>query len=341
LRGFYGLTLNGREVQTTNWWWFWHTSALSVGWTFEEAGVEAGALFVCDVPAGDVSISVTDESAEANVIGDSGATSLDVMVCLSWDFRKLIEKVSRVLGRELDPAELEMMVVGTTWRERTNPVQGGSLEELGLYPGVKIHLERRRRWRNEAAAMKPAIYLYPEQATDVRVKLDFACDFSCVYPGFDDPQNQTWFVRSGPDGKIRLRDGRVVPYLFWEGATAGEGLAGEWESREGFLVERDEAEEFLEGALGKLGLVGDELFGFVVFWAPRLRANEVSFVRFQTDAYVERHPMEITPLPDVQLRVFMLVQRGERSWRVTPQELWAPERRGFTLVEWGGALFDE
>jgi hypothetical protein len=75
-------------------------------------------------------------------------------------------------------------------------------------------------------------------------------------------------------------------------------------------VKREGAEAFLEKALTQLGLVGNEIFAFVVFWAPIVRQRDVSFVHFLTDEYASTHPLKVEPMPDVQIRVFVIVLPG-------------------------------
>jgi hypothetical protein len=47
-------------------------------------------------------------------------------------------------------------------------------------------------------------------------------------------------------------------------------------------------------------------------------------------------PMNITPAPGTVIRVYMLFKALDERISVTPQSFSAPERSGFTVVEWGG-----
>ena len=57
---------------------------------------------------------------------------------------------------------------------------------------------------------------------------------------------------------------------------------------------------------------------------------------FQTDRYTDAAKLEIDPAPDTLIRVFMAWQASETALELPEQELTAPERTGFTAVEWGG-----
>jgi hypothetical protein len=306
---FYELTINDAPVPETM--------------TFAE--VPRGVPIICDVPEGDVSIAVWAGQM----------APVDLLVSLDWDAPRLNLKLVRKAGyvEAIEDAQLQLH----EGREYPRTLERSwdrprSLDCLGVYPGARLSFEEPPR------EVKPAIYLYPEATTKVRVELSFTCEFTCVYPGFDDTKAQAWDVTAQPTGRITLKNGRTVPYLFWEGYRPLPN--SEWDSRSGFLVKGKDAEPFLEASLRQLGLNDDELFEFVVYWAPLLSRQELSFVRFLTDVYAEHHPIVVEPSPTTQIRVFMLVQPGspEMAADVTPQTLRAPAREGFTLVEWGGAM---
>ena len=47
--------------------------------------------------------------------------------------------------------------------------------------------------------------------------------------------------------------------------------------------------------------------------------------------------LEISPVPDTLIRVFMTFKPLDQPVDIEPQTLTAPERTGFTVVEWGGS----
>ena len=57
---------------------------------------------------------------------------------------------------------------------------------------------------------KPVIYLYPEEETQVTVKLDYAGELTCTYPAYDDG----WTVTAQPDGTLTDAAGQTYSYLF-------------------------------------------------------------------------------------------------------------------------------
>jgi len=175
---------------------------------------------------------------------------------------------------------------------------------------------------------KPVIYLYPEEETEVSVKLDYSGKFTSTYPEY----NGGWKVTAMPDGTLFDENGREYYCLFWEGVSKAE-----YDFSKGFCVPGDETMEFLEEALPKLGLSPKEANEFIIYWLPRMQGNEYNLISFQTDAYTSSAKLEIKPEPDTLIRVFMAWKPLDEFVEIEPQELSAPERKGFAAVEWGGA----
>ena len=104
----------------------------------------------------------------------------------------------------------------------------------------------------------------------------------------------------------------------------------------GFCVKGEDTAEFLEKALERLGLTRKEANEFIVFWLPRMQENEYNIISFQTKAYTDAAKLLVSPAPDTVIRVFMTYAPSEKYVEIEEQELSAPERKGFTVVEWGG-----
>ena len=175
---------------------------------------------------------------------------------------------------------------------------------------------------------KPVIYLYPEEETAVSVKLALSGKITCAYPAY----NGGWQVTAAPNGTLTGADGVEYNYLYWEGTSAAE-----YDFSTGFCVAGGDTAAFLEGTLAELGLSRREANEFIVYWLPRMEQNEYNLISFQGEAYTENAKLDITPAPDTVIRVFMAWKPLDEAVEVLPQSLSAPERRGFTAVEWGGA----
>ncbi|MDR3280220.1 MAG: hypothetical protein LBT23_06890 [Synergistaceae bacterium] len=68
-----------------------------------------------------------------------------------------------------------------------------------------------------------------------------------------------------------------------------------------------------------------------------MEKNRYNLVSFQKEAYTDNAALYITPALDSVLRVFMAFKPLSRPISVPPQELVPFERKGFTVIEWGGS----
>ena len=183
-------------------------------------------------------------------------------------------------------------------------------------------------WEPEpGVAYKPVIYLYPEEETDVSVKLFLDGKLTCTYPAY----NNGWQVTAAPNGTLTDTKGQTYNYLYWEGETNAQ-----WDMTEGFCIKGEDTAVFLEEALTKLGLNRKEANEFIVYWLPLMEQNPYNIISFQTDIYTDAAKLEVTPAPDTVIRVFMTFKASDYMIRLLPQKLTAPERSGFTVIEWGG-----
>ena len=174
---------------------------------------------------------------------------------------------------------------------------------------------------------KPVIYLYPTQKTDVFVNLSLDGKVTCTYPKI----NEGWHVIAEPDGTLTDKNGRTYGYLFWEGDTKVH-----MDLSEGFCVAGKDTEAFLLDKLSYLGLNDKEINDFIVFWLPRMQDNPYNVIAFQKDNYLGAAKLDVAPQPDTVIRVFMAWKRFDNFVTINPQKLERVQRKGFSIVEWGG-----
>ena len=178
-------------------------------------------------------------------------------------------------------------------------------------------------------SFKPVIYLYPEDEEEVTVKLGKKENLTCTYPKYKDG----WKVLAKPSGDlIELETGKELYSLYWEGKNNVKH-----DLTEGFIVEGENAASFLEEKLDILGLNSKEKQEFIIYWLPELEANKLNYIRFETKEQIDEDmPLEITPVPDTIIRIMMVVKKINKPLDVKEQVLTSVERKGFTVVEWGG-----
>lgn len=177
------------------------------------------------------------------------------------------------------------------------------------------------------AAYKPVIYLYPKVETKVSVDLELNGKLTCTYPLY----NNGWIVTASPDGTLTDANGQSYNYLYWEGETFAQ-----YDLSKGFCVKGEDTATFLEDALSRLGLTRREANEFIVYWLPLMEQNPYNIISFQTDVYTDNAKLTVNPAPDTIIRVFMAWRSADEYTELEKQELSAPERNGFTVVEWGG-----
>ena len=202
-----------------------------------------------------------------------------------------------------------------------------------------------KKGNHEVLDEKPVVYVYPEEEQGLTMTIDVKGTLDMVYPA---PERQvqteegtraSWTISAAPDGTLTDASGRSYPYVFWEGPVRQDT------PERGFIVAREDAVPFLEEKLGQLGLSDKEAADFITYWAPRIRANEYTFVSFDASSYAQQvtysfadeagAPVE----PDTFIRVFMTIRAADANEEVTPQVFGpTPTRSGFTAVEWGGAV---
>lgn len=181
----------------------------------------------------------------------------------------------------------------------------------------------------EAKTEKPVIYLYPTEEQVVEVKMEYKGEFTCTYPEYEDG----WQVIAKPDGNlINCKDNREYSYLYWEGNSKIN-----WDFSKGFVVKSEDTREFLQEKLEYMGLTPREYNEFIVYWLPILEDNKFNLIHFAGEEYDEYARLQITPKPDSILRVMMVYKPLDYPIDIEEQQLQKFERKGFTVVEWGGS----
>ena len=240
---------------------------------------------------------------------------------LKWEWQST---VSPCISVQFSSADLEKL--GADVGSYVEVTYRGRFPEDGVISPVSVKLVKHLT-DDEAVADKPVIYLYPEQEMEVSVKMDYNGRLTCTYPVYGDG----WTVTAKPDGTLTDDRGQTYNYLYWEGVTNAR-----YDLSRGFCVRGEDTAAFLEETLAKLGLNRREANEFIVYWLPLMEQNPYNVISFQTDGYTEAARLDIDPAPDTLIRVFMAWQASESFVDLPQQPLTAPERQGFTVVEWGG-----
>lgn len=175
---------------------------------------------------------------------------------------------------------------------------------------------------------KPIIYLYPEKEEKVSVRVSKKEILTSTYPKYNDG----WNVTAYPDGTLEDGNGRKYYALYWEGLYKVN-----IDKTKGFCVKGEDTIEFLEEKLSMLGLNEREAQEFIVYWLPQLEKNKYNYIYFkQTEEVNDVMGLDIIPTPDTVIRILMVFEPLNKEIEIEEQEIVTPERKGFTVVEWGG-----
>lgn len=181
---------------------------------------------------------------------------------------------------------------------------------------------------------KPVIYLYPEEVSDIYVKLQYDGEIIASYPDYD-KLISGWQVNALPDGSlINKNDQKEYSYIFWEG-VGSEYI--DWDLSTGFVVRGSDTREFLQNTLEQIGLTPKEYNEFIVYWYPKMMENEYNLIHFAGKQYTDTAVLTVEPQPDSILRVFMVYKAIDEPINIQPQDFKPFNREGFTVVEWGGS----
>lgn len=212
---------------------------------------------------------------------------------------------------------------------------------VGGYAPVNDSDDSNSQWNNArfgtiryenvgVAAYKPIIYLYPEEQKEVNVQLWYPEYLSHTYPKY---LKDWWNVIANPDWSlVDISSNRNLYALYWEGVVNNASSFSDW-----FVVRGEDTISFLEEKLALLWLNEREAEEFIVYWLPELENNKYNLIRFVLQEEIEEWmPLNITPKPDVVIRVLMQYKALDSMIELPEQKIVTPERRWFTVVEWWG-----
>ena len=150
---------------------------------------------------------------------------------------------------------------------------------------------------------KPILYFYPEEETEINVKLGYPQNITCSYPKYLEMSG--WNVLAKPNGDlIDLDTGKNLYALYYESENE-EKLEIE---KEGFIVKSEDVAHFLEEKLRILGLTDREAEEFIVYWLPKLEVNAYNYIRFASSEEINQNmPLEFSVEPDTIIRVMTLM----------------------------------
>lgn len=182
---------------------------------------------------------------------------------------------------------------------------------------------------------KPVIYLYPTEKIVIEIKLDLKGKLLTTFPKYD----KNWDVIAEPNGQIfDKKTNRYYSSLFWDGTI--DFPEEHYKYHDGFIVPKEKSIEFLIEKLEHIGLNNQETNEFIQYWLPLLERNKYNFIHFLVNEECDEIAiLNVNPKPETTIRIYMEFYGLENFTEIKEQQLPKTERKGFTLVEWGGADF--
>lgn len=190
----------------------------------------------------------------------------------------------------------------------------------------------RGQYAMSGGCAKPVVYLYPTTAQPVSVRVGANVTVSDPYYPASGWKN----VWAEPSGTLTY-NGKQYDSLFWEGKGYGDypGITA------GTVVKRAEAAATIERQLGEQGLNTKEIADFMAFWKDKIPNKPYIRLTWLTTAQMNTlAPLFISPKPDTVIRAFLDMDGFDMPIKLPAQKLTPVERRGFTVVEWGGLTSD-
>ncbi len=191
---------------------------------------------------------------------------------------------------------------------------------------------------NEKPNEKPVLYFYPESEQNINVSFKNLDNLIFTYPKLEN----SWNFKANPEGKLTFENKKEYNYLFWEGKSDVK----DFNIKEGFVVENENLTAFFEEKLIQLGLKPHEYNDFIVYWVPKMQIYPQTLIHFAINHGLysneigknldNQFAVKISPKPETFFRLTMLFQPCSKNYSINEQKLPKLERKGFTVVEWGG-----
>lgn len=176
---------------------------------------------------------------------------------------------------------------------------------------------------------KPAIYLYPQKETKVRVKVDVNGEITESIPQYGDG----WEVTASPKGKI---DGKY-DYLFYEARLNSLPQLPE----EGWVVAYGELGQWFDKNLAALGLNDKETRDLKEYWIKNLKPAKYYVIKLLDRNFIDENlKLQVSPTPQTVIRLMLYFKPVDHFDILKAPKPKKTVRVGFTVVEWGGIVED-
>jgi len=192
-----------------------------------------------------------------------------------------------------------------------------------VFASITIYESVHRGW---GVAKKPAVYLYPAEDSFVSVKLNINGEIVKSTPEYKDG----WEVFATKEGLIDNK----YDYLFYEAELRKIELPDA-----GWVVGYDDLEGWFDENLAKLGLNEKEKSQFEEYWLKELPKSDYYEIKLLGQSFLkENMELIVSPQPETMIRLNFYFKPLNEKTDISEPIITTPDRKGFTVVEWGGIL---
>jgi len=210
-----------------------------------------------------------------------------------------------------------------------------------------LQFSSENEWTWATPWCKPAIYLYPDQTTNLNIKLNLNGKMTISDPPYDTEWG--WQVIASPDGKIIPQSPLLplspltYPYLYYEAELTGMTIP-----EEGWIIERTNIKNKISDIMREIGFNEKEINDFLAYWLPRLTDKPYYFVTLLPEDIInEKERLTFSQNPDSLIRARFVFEGLELPYiphfpyTPLPPQIPNHERSGFVASDWGGTIVGE
>lgn len=187
-------------------------------------------------------------------------------------------------------------------------------------------------WCGFTPECKPAVYLYPQKTSLINVKIGPKIGQRTITIPPYDPKTG-WQVLASPTGMINWGS-MSFTHLFYEAMTPYPEIP-----EEGWIMDGNNIEPGLYDIGRQMGLNDNEAKEMGSYWKAKLGKSPYYFVGLIEESEIDRlEPIEVKPSPDTMIRMRFYFTAIDSLYPVKNPSAVSRERKGFTVVEWGGYI---
>lgn len=184
-------------------------------------------------------------------------------------------------------------------------------------------------WCGFTPESKPAIYLYPKRPTIVKIKLHPPVGW--ITTSRPQYQKNGWRVLAMPSGNL-YQGFKSYSHLFYEAMLPTPKMPDKY-----VVLDGNDLLNELEDLGQKLSLNEKESKEMAQYWAEKLPKAAYYQVGLMSKVQIDQiEPLDVSPSPDIIYRIRLVFRELEQKIDSSYEPRINFDRKGFSLVEWGG-----